>query len=107
VARVDYEAAWTELQAYAASKTSHGRADLLVKMAEVADEHRIPEDLLEKAARIVGGPIQIKSPEAQSASLGDRRIEEGMTEEPPATDDQGGHDGGKCSRGRGRKPVST
>jgi hypothetical protein len=105
MARVDYEAAWTELQAYAASKTSHGVTDLLVKMAELADEHRVPEDLLEKAARLVGGPVQITRPEAQPASPVDPRIGERMAEEPPATDDQGGHDGGKCRRRRG-EPVS-
>jgi hypothetical protein len=104
VARVDYEAAWTDLLAYLAGKTSHGRSDVLVKAAELAEEHQVPEDLLEKAARLVGGPIQINRPEAQSSSSGDRRIDERMTEEPPATDDQGGHDGGKCRRGEG-EPV--
>lgn len=107
MARVDYEAAWTELQAFAASKTSHGQTDLLVKMAQLAEEHRVPEDLLEKAARLVGGPVQINRSEAQPASPGDRSIDEGMAEEPPTTDGQGGHDGGKCSRGSGREPVRT
>lgn len=107
MARVDYEAAWTELVAYLASKTSHGRSDVLVRAAEIAEEHQVPEDLLEKAARLVGGPIQINRPEARPASPGDQRIDERMDEESPATDDQGGHDGGKCSRGRGREPVRT
>lgn len=103
MARVDYEAAWTELQAFAASKTSHGQTDLLVKMAQLADEHRVPEDLLEKAARL--GPVIIQRPEAQPSSPDDPRIAERMAEEPPATDDQGGHDGRAASRGRGRKAV--
>lgn len=104
MARVDYEAAWTELLAYLASKTSHGRSDALVKAAELAEEHQVPEDLLEKAARLVGGPIQINRPEAQSSSTDDQRIGDRMTEEPPATNDQGGHDGGK-SRRRKSEPV--
>lgn len=107
MARVDYEAAWTDLLAYAASKTSHGQTDLLVRMAQLADEHKVPEDLLEKAARVAGGVVHVNRPEARPASPGDHRIDERMDEEPSATDDQGGHDGGKCSRGRGREPVST
>lgn len=105
MARVDYEAAWTQLQAYAASKTSHGQTDLLVKMAQLADEHRIPEDLLERAARIVGGPIRIQNAEAQPSSPDDPSIGGRMAEEPPPTDDQGGHDGREASRGRAREPV--
>lgn len=104
MARVDYEAAYTELVAYLASKTSHGRSDALVKAAELAEEHQVPEDLLEKAARLVGGPIQINRPEARPASTDDQRIDGRMDEVPPATDDQGGHDGGK-SRGRESESV--
>jgi hypothetical protein len=106
MARVDYEAAWTALQAHAASKTSHGREDLLVTMAKLADEHRVPEDLLERAARILGGPIRITTAEAQPSSPGDRPIDARMAEEPPPTDDQGGHDG-RRDRGRAREPVRT
>jgi len=54
VARVDYEAAWTALQAEVASKPGHGRAPLLTRMAELAAEHTIPEGLMERAARIFG-----------------------------------------------------
>lgn len=68
MARVDYEAAWTELLARVASKTSHGREETLVAMAELAEKHQIPEDLLEKAARILGGPIQFKPAEERPAS---------------------------------------
>lgn len=94
MARVDYEAAWTELLAYAANKTSHGRTDLMVKMAQLAEEHRIPEDLLEKAARILGGPIQVMhTAEERPAAEGDQRIAGRMDERPPPTDDRGGHDG--------------
>lgn len=108
MARVDYESAWTEFQAFVASKTSHGRGDLLVKMAELAEEHQIPEDLLEKAARIAGGPVHVHSPEARPALPGDPRIDERMADEPPATDDQGGHDGrAEKDRGRVREPVGT
>lgn len=107
MARVDYEAAYTELVAYLASKTSHGRSDLLVKAAELAEKHQVPEDLLEKAARLVGGPIHVNSPEARPASPGDRRIDERMDEKSPATDDRGGHDGSRRSRGRGREPVRS
>lgn len=107
MARVDYEAAWTDLLAYAASKTSHGREDLLVKMANLADEHRVPEDLLERAARIIGGPIRVTQAEAQPASPGDQSIDERMAEEPPPTDDQGGHDGRREDAGRAREPVRT
>ncbi|MGH2939444.1 MAG: hypothetical protein ACRDPE_15155 [Solirubrobacterales bacterium] len=106
MARVDYEAAWTALQAYAASQTSHGQKDLLVKMAQLADEHRIPEDLLERAARIVGGPILITTAEGQPASPGDSRIDERMADDPPPTYDQGGHDG-RRDRGRASEPVRT
>jgi hypothetical protein len=101
MARVDYEAAWTDLQTYAASKTSHGQTDLLVKMAELADEHRVPEDLLEKAARLVGGPVQITRSEARPASPGDPSIDEGMDERPPTTDRQEDDDGRKRRGKRG------
>lgn len=106
MARVDHEAAWTDLNAYVATKTSHGREDLLVKMAELAGEHQVPEDLLERAARIVGAPIQITRTEAQPASTVDPPIAERMAEEPPSTDDLGGHDGrAGQNAGRVSEPV--
>jgi hypothetical protein len=105
VARVDYEAAWTDLQEHAASKTSHGREDLLVTMATIAAEHRIPEDLLEKAARVAGG-VPITRAEASPSSTADHQIDERMDGGPPPTDDPGGHDG-RFSRGRAGEPVRT
>lgn len=107
MARVDYEAVFTELLGYAASKTSHGKTDLMSKMAELAEKHQVPEDLLEKAARILGGTIHVHTAEAHPASLGDQSIDEGMDRRPPPTDGQGGHDGRREARSRKRDPVGA
>jgi hypothetical protein len=50
-----------ELQAWIASaekdgrqKTGFGRSELLERAAEIAAKHQLPEDLLERAARVYG-----------------------------------------------------
>lgn len=71
--RVDYEAAWTELGAEIAEKPSHGRADLLQAMAQIAADNVVEEDLLQTAARLNGRVvIHQKGPEIVPATSGDR-----------------------------------
>lgn len=40
---VDYEAAWLKLKAEIASKKSHGKRDLLVRMGEIEVDSMVPE----------------------------------------------------------------
>lgn len=40
---VDYERAWMELKAHIVSRSSHGKRDLLSRMAEIEVETRVPE----------------------------------------------------------------
>lgn len=104
--RVDYEAAWTQLVATMASKTSWGRDDLLTKAAEIAADNTVPEDILAMARRVAGTDL-INQPEAVPAGVSDRdRISHGA--ESPATDDQGGHDGnGSNGAGHQARPDGT
>lgn len=48
----DAQRAWTRLGAHVASKPNHGRHDLLVAMATIADEETIPEDDFQRALRL-------------------------------------------------------
>lgn len=90
MARVDYEAALQELTTWiATAKPGYGRQELLVKMAELQERHRVPEDLLEKAVRLYGRAVNMPETtptlgRAEPAPLkdGDHR--------PPTT--RGGHD---------------
>lgn len=51
---VDYERAWTELQALIAEKPQHGREPTLVAMAEIAQRCRVPAGELSKLLRLYG-----------------------------------------------------
>lgn len=93
----DYEAAWIELQKHVASKTQHGRSELLVEMAEMAARHRVPAGDVSRLLRLHGVEVGLR--DAASA------ITEPDTREPlgagrssdhdlhgPAHHDPGGHD---------------
>lgn len=54
VALFDLERAWAELEAYVASKPSHGARDLLLRMAEVKASCAEGESLPERAFRLYG-----------------------------------------------------
>lgn len=54
---VDYERVLIDLRGIIASKKSHGRNDLLVAMAELEADYRIPEGLPERALRQYGNEI--------------------------------------------------
>lgn len=43
MAVVDYEAAWLDLQTYVLQKRSHGQSDLVLRMAEIERDRRVPE----------------------------------------------------------------
>jgi hypothetical protein len=96
----DFQAAWTELMARVAEggedgkKTSWGQNELLQEMGKIAGEHRIPEDLLEAATRLVGFPrIHANAAETVPATESDSASGPGMeTDHRPPTD-RGGHDG--------------
>jgi hypothetical protein len=68
----DYEAAWVELMAHVASKTQHGRQDLLTKMAELAGEHRVAAGELSSVLRLYG----VEVGRSRSASAESRFEEE-------------------------------
>ena len=50
---VDYAAAWDDLAAWIAEEPNRGRQAVLVKMAELTIEHRVDEDELDRALRLV------------------------------------------------------
>lgn len=54
---VDHAATWVELQAWIAEEPNRGRGQILQKMAELAKQHTIPEDELERAMRLVSPRI--------------------------------------------------
>lgn len=95
MARTDWEAAYTELQAWVAeTKPGYGQQELLAKMAELAHVHKVPEDLLQRAARLYGGPAfreAIQTAETDPALVPAAPGREGQP--PPPTDDRGGHSG--------------
>lgn len=43
MAAIDYERAWLRLKEHALSRTSHGQALLLARMAELEIENEVPE----------------------------------------------------------------
>lgn len=43
MAAIDFERAWLELKGYVVSRTSHGKRDLLSRMAEIEVDSRVPE----------------------------------------------------------------
>jgi hypothetical protein len=57
---VDYERVLLELEGIVASKKSHGRNDLLVAIAELKADYRIPEGLPEQALRQYGNEISFE-----------------------------------------------
>jgi hypothetical protein len=44
---INYGAAWTELAAWIAAAPNRGRQAILIKMAELADEHQVPDAQLD------------------------------------------------------------
>lgn len=55
---IDYESAWTELLAWVAEEPNRGRAATLEKAAELCARHRVTEDELERAVRLLGPRVQ-------------------------------------------------
>jgi hypothetical protein len=51
---VDSEHVLLELESYIASRSSHGRNDLLLKITELKTAHTVTEGLPEKAIRLFG-----------------------------------------------------
>lgn len=54
---VDWEKVCLELEAIFASKKSHGQSDLLLAVAELKADYRIPEGMPEQALRQYGNEI--------------------------------------------------
>jgi hypothetical protein len=74
VARVDYEAAWTDLLALIASRPGWGGAKLVAEAAQIAARYRIEEGLLERTLRIYGGRVTLAvsdQSEAPASASGD------------------------------------
>lgn len=91
--RVDYEAAFQELGTWiATAKPGYGRQELLVKLAELQEAHRVPEDLLEKAVRLYGRAATESTPETTPTRGGatPAPVKEG---DPRSPTTQGGHSG--------------
>jgi hypothetical protein len=100
----DYEAAWIELMAHVASKTQHGRQDLLTKMAELAGEHRVAAGELSQMLRLYGVEVgRSRSGSADTQRFEEERIDAGFASAPvadsPRIIDRGGHDGNAGSSG--------
>lgn len=93
----DYEAAWVRLAAYVASKSQHGRQDLLVTMAELAEEERLPAGELDRLFRLHG--VELARARATHQEIpGEAATFDGGTPSPadpdlPGHHDRGGHDG--------------
>lgn len=116
---VDYEAAWIELAAFAASKTQHGREGLLVEMTRLADEHRVPAGELSRMLRLYSIEVERTRAASQSdgdetrVSLADRVLNTHSPEDAglPRHHDRGGHDGRNGSstgdEGAGRRSVAA
>jgi methylmalonyl-CoA mutase cobalamin-binding subunit len=54
----DHEAVVVELAAFIATKPQHGRADLLTKIAELQDAHRVPAGELSRLLRLYGVEVE-------------------------------------------------
>jgi hypothetical protein len=92
MAHVDYESAWVELMAYVASKTGHGRDDLLTEMAQIAKRHHVREDLLQQALRLYGGSLTIQTIPETDASGADRALTAAAKLPDHGPSSEGGHD---------------
>lgn len=96
MARVDYEGAWHALQAEVAEPgiTHRGQRFLLQRMAQLQQEHAVPESLLERAARIHGLPRLMQAiPEVESPAEQDSVLARTAAASGHRHDPQGGHDG--------------
>lgn len=106
---VDYERAWTRLQAEIAGKTQHGREPLLTRMAEIAGDCQVPEGEPERWLRLYGVDVSRvarppQPPDTGPSSNGDS-VAAGMGAGPGHPSPQGGHDG--HSNGSRREPVGV
>lgn len=106
---VDYERAWTRLQAIVASKTQHGREPLLTDMATIAAECQVPEGEPERWLRLYGVDVsRVARPvirDSRPSSDGDE-VAAGMGEGPGHPSPQGGHDG-QINGSIRREPVGV
>lgn len=83
-ARVNYEGAWTRLQAYIATeKSGYGRQELLGKMAEIAGEYLHDDNRPETAAAVPGAvpPVQAVAPPATDEP---KEVHDGSSNRPQA-----------------------
>lgn len=101
---VDYERAWTRLQAEVAGKSQHGREGLLTSMATIAAECQVPEGEAARWLRLfgidvsrVGRPQQ--SPDTGASSIGDD-VADGTALDRATIGHEGGHDGHRNGRER-------
>lgn len=100
MARVDFEAAWSDLQELVASKTHHSERDLLRAMAEIQARHRVPESLIDRAVRIHGLPMLTRlasaamSNDPEATPSGDvDSVDAAAVDDPRPPKSEGGHDG--------------
>lgn len=70
MARVDYEAAWNALAELIASREGQGWGTdtLLAEMQKIAVRHQIPEDFIQKAARLYGVLPQLHTPAPEATA---------------------------------------
>ena len=103
---VDYERAWTRLQAEIASKSQHGRADLLTTMATIAGESQVPEGEAARWLRLFGIDVSRAVRPQQSpdtgASSGADAVGSGIALDRATLAQQGGHDGAATSSRNGQ-----
>jgi hypothetical protein len=101
---VDYERAWTELQAFVAGKTQHGREGLLTRMAQIAGECRVPSGELASMLRLYGVEVErARAIAAESDRSEPGAFDSGMSSladrELAGHHDRGGHDGHAATAG--------
>jgi hypothetical protein len=84
---IDYEGAWHELAAFAASKTQHGREGLLVEMTRIAQDHRVAAGELPRLLRLYSIEVErVRSThldgDEANASSANRHLETFSTQSP-------------------------
>lgn len=89
---VDYAAAWMELIRFVDTKPHHGSRDLHAEMARIAADHEVSEDLLQRALRLHGGSLTLRTVPEPGADDEGRSPASAMPPDPGPSTDQRSHD---------------
>lgn len=90
---VDWAASWNELARFIGEKPHHGSKDLQAEMTRIAADHEVPEDLMQRALRLLGGSYTIQLVPESGVDDGDGSPVPAMPADPgPSHDQKGDHD---------------